>query len=144
MEKEHGLSSFLVLVVVLVLVMSINMKKLKKWMPQMLKIQLKIIAHKATRKIANLSSLAILFLKDLKERERVARPAVMHPQHLNRERKSKQTRTNQPNQTRVLMNGVINCKKIQKGIITNRDLSQGMIERLEEIGLPVAGGCRPR
>ena len=33
----------------------------------------------------------------LKERERVARPAVMHPQHLNRERKSKQTRTNQPN-----------------------------------------------
>ena len=88
MEKEHGLSSFLVLVVVLVLVMSINMKKLKKWMPQMLKIQLKIIAHKATRKIANLSSLAILFLKDLKERERVARQAVMvHPQHnLNCER----------------------------------------------------------
>jgi len=34
----------------------------------------------------------------LKERERVARP-VMHSQHLKRERKEKQTRTTQPNQT---------------------------------------------
>ena len=33
-----------------------NMKKLMKWMPQMLKIQLKIIAQKVTRKIMNLSS----------------------------------------------------------------------------------------
>jgi len=71
------------------------MKKLKKRMPQrILKIRFKIIAQKVMRKIANLPSITIIFLK---ERERVlARPV------------SKQTRTTRPNnQRQVLKNGVI-------------------------------------
>ena len=46
------------------------------------------------------------------------RPAVMHPQHLNRERKSKQTRTNQPNQTQVLTNGAINSLDLKMSLDT--------------------------
>ena len=60
-------------------------KKKKLMFQRILKNRFKMIAQKATRKIANLPSIPILFLK---ERERAARPAVMeHPQHLKRERR---------------------------------------------------------